>query len=151
MTFDAAAAKTLMQAIQSHAQKLGVFKGGINLHAPLTNVSPDLACWIILDDLTPTPESGLPVVSIIVNMLVLITMSLNTRPLDDVDPAVLGAATVLLNEYANNFTLGGLVRDVEVFRGLKAVAGYSLITGEPYRHVEITLPMIVNDAWTEAP
>lgn len=151
MTFDAAASTALMQAVQSHAQKLGVFRGGVGLRAPISTPPNDLAAWITLDAVDPVVSSGLAAVSIKVTLLVHITMSLNTRPLDAVDPAVLGASAVLMNEYAGNFTLGGLVREVDIFGGLKAQAGYVMFEENPLRTVEITLPMIVNDAWTETP
>lgn len=151
MSFDQAAAKALMQSVQSHAQQLGLFKGGISLHAPISTPPNDLAAWITLESAEPVVSSGLAAVSIHVTLLVHITMSLNTRPLDDVDPAVLGAAAVLMNAYSGAFTLGGLVREVDIFGGLKAEANYLLYEGNPMRTVQVTLPMIVNDAWTEAP
>jgi hypothetical protein len=151
MTFDTAAATALMQAVQSHAQQLGIFRGGVALHAPISTPPNDLAAWITLDDMQPVVSSGLAAVSIMVTLQVHVTMSLNTRPLDSVDPVVLGAVAVLLNAYAGAFTLGGLVREVDIFGGLKASAGYVLFENNPLRAVEITLPMIVNDAWTEVP
>ena len=73
------------------------------------------------------------------------------KPLDGVDPAVLGAVSVLLAAYAGDFTLGGLVREVSIFGGLQAQPGYMDFGGKPLRAVEITVPVIVNDAWDEVP
>jgi hypothetical protein len=151
MSFDAAAGKALMQAVQSHAQQLGVFRGGVALHAPISTPPNDLAAWITLGPVAPVISSGVAAVSIQVTLLIHLTMSLNTRPLDDVDAALLGAAAVLMNAYATSFTLGGLVREVDIFGGMKAEPGYLLYEGNPMRTVEIALPMIVNDAWQETP
>lgn len=149
MTFDTAAAKALLQAVQSHAQELGIFTGNVSVHAPLSTPPNDLACWITVESAQPVVSSGLSAVSIRVTLLIHVTMSLNSRPLDNVDPAVLGAAAALMNAYAGDFTLGGLVREVEIFGGLKAQAGYVMFEGNPLRTAEITLPVIVNDAWQE--
>lgn len=151
MSFDQAAAKALLVAVQSHAMKLGLFGSRVALHAPLNNPPADLAAWITLESAAPTVESGAAAVSIEVTLLVHLTMGTNSRPLDEVDPALLGAAAVLLDEYSTNFTLGGLVREVGIFKGLKVAFGYVMYGGSPLRTAEITLPMIVNDAWTESP
>ena len=99
----------------------------------------------------PVLSSGLAAVSIEVTFVVHVTSSLLQRPLDGVDPGVLGAVSTLLAAYAGDFTLGGLVREVNIFSGLQAQPGYMDFGGKPLRAVEITIPCIVNDAWTESP
>jgi len=55
--------------------------------------------------------------------------------------------------YIGGFTLGGLVRDVDVNgefgTPLEAVYGYVAIDGAMYRVATITIPVIVNDVWTQ--
>jgi len=71
--------------------------------------------------------------------------SLLQRPLDGVDPQILAALVTLVNEYSGNFTLGGLVRNVDLF-GMRAEAGYIPdFEGKPFRVINLTLPLVVND------
>lgn len=149
MAFDQAAAKALFGAMQSHALSLGIFRERVNTHDPLNDPGNDLSCWITLGPVVPVSSSGLAAVSIEVTFMIHLTSSLLQKPLDGVDPAVLGAVTILLGAYAGDFTLGGLVREVNIFGGLRAQPGYMDFGGKPLRAVEITVPCIVNDAWTE--
>jgi hypothetical protein len=60
----------------------------------------------------------------------------------------------LFTAYIGDFTLGGLVRNVDV-RGadgapLDGQAGYLKQDEVLYRVFTITLPVVVNDAWDEA-
>ena len=149
MTFDAAAATALFSALRSHAMTLGLFGRRVAAHAPLSTPGEGLSCWITAGPLTPVTSSGLAAVSIELTVLVHITASMNQKPLDPVDAAVVAAASTLMAAYAGDFTLGGLVREVNIFGGLKADLSYVLFEDKPFRLAEITLPMIVNDAWTE--
>ena len=151
MTFDKAAAQALFDALRSHAMELGIFHGRVNTHAPLAPSGEDVSAWITLGIVRPVQSSGLAAVSIEVTFVIHVTSSLLQRPLDGVDPAVLGAVTTLLAAYAGDFTLGGLVREVSIFGGLQAQPGYMDFGGKPLRAVEITLPCIINDAWDEVP
>ncbi|HEV2375861.1 MAG TPA: hypothetical protein VGS19_27300 [Streptosporangiaceae bacterium] len=151
MTFDKAAATALISAVKSHAESLALFGRKVITHAPLSTPGEGLSCYIELGPVVPTVSSGLAAVSIEVTLSVHILASLNQKPLDAVEAQVLGATSVLLNAYAGAFTLGGLVREVDIFGGMKAEPGYLLFEGKPFRIVTITLPMTVNDAWQEAP
>lgn len=150
MTFDAAASRALFSAVSSHAKSLGIFKA-VATHTPMSPPPNELAAWIILGPVQPVPSSGLAAVSIQVTFLIYVTSSMLQKPLGDIDPGVLGAVSLLMNAYAGAFTLGGLVREVNIFGGLKAEPSYMDFEGKPLRVMEITLPMIVNDAWVEVP
>jgi hypothetical protein len=88
---------------------------------------------------------------------IVITMNDTTaEPLDDVDPAVVGAADALLRRYVGGFTLGGLVSNVDV-RGAAGVpinmaSGWMKLGGDSggrYRSMIITVPLVVNNLWDE--
>jgi hypothetical protein len=149
VTFDAAACTALFSALSSHAKSLGLFGRSVATHAPLSTPGEGLSCWITAGPLVPVVSSGLAAVSIELTVLVHITASMNQKPLDAVDASVVAAASVLMSAYAGAFTLGGLVREVNIFGGLKADLSYVLFEGKPFRLAEITLPMIINDAWNE--
>ena len=149
MSFDAAAASALFSALKSHAMSLGIFGRRVITHAPLSTPGAGLSCYIELGPAVPVTSSGLAAVSIEVTFLVHILAPLNAKPVDEVEADILGATAVLLNAYAGDFTLGGLVREVSIFSGLKADPAYVLFEGAPFRAQEITLPVIINDAWAE--
>lgn len=150
MTFDAAAARALFAAVKSHAESLAIFTT-VATHTPMNAPPAGLSAWIVLGPVQPVTSSGLAAVSIQVTLQIYVASSLQQKPLGSVDPAVLGAVSLLMAAYAGDFNLGGLVREVSIFGGLKADPGYLDFEGKPLRLVEITLPMIVNDAWTEVP
>jgi hypothetical protein len=65
-----------------------------------------------------------------------------------VDPGLLGAVCVLLNAYNGDFTLGGLVRDVDVL-SVRADPAYVEQEGGWYRVMDVTLPIVVNDMFSQ--
>jgi hypothetical protein len=56
--------------------------------------------------------------------------------------------------YSGDFTLGDVVQEVdllgEVGVPLRAQAGYITINQTMYRCMDITLPLIVNDLWSQS-
>src|SRR5579859_1458875 len=149
MSFGKAEATALFAALKSHAMSLGLFGRSVITHAPLNAPGTGLSCYITLGPVAPVISSGQAAVSIEVTFLVHVLSPMLAKPTDSVDPDLLGAVSVLMSAYVNDFTLGGLVREVNIFNGLKADPGYLVFEDKPFRAVEITLPVIVNDAWTE--
>lgn len=80
--------------------------------------------------------------------------SLLSKPEDDTDPDLLYATCLLLAQYSGGFTLGGTVRDIDLLgeagQSLEAQPGYIEHDGKHFRVSELTLPIIINDMWTEA-
>jgi hypothetical protein len=145
MSFDRNAAKALFDALTSHALKLGLFTR-VNSHEPENTPGKGMSCSITLGAIAATTSSGLNSVSGTITFQVRIWSSLMQKPLDAVDPDVLGAVSVLLNEYSGNFTLGGTVRDIDLL-ALKAQPGYLNHEGKEFRVIEISVPIVVNDLW----
>jgi hypothetical protein len=77
-----------------------------------------------------------------------------SEPQDAIDPEMLNAVDVLFTAYNGDFDLGGEVRNIDLLgqfsNGLSAQAGYINVSGNNYRVMTITLPMVVNDAWSQA-
>lgn len=150
MSFDAAAAKAIFDALASHAEKLAIF-ARVNRHEPENAPGNRLSCAIILGGIAAEPAaSGLGAVSGRITFVVHIWSAMMTRPLDGIDPEVLGAVSVLLGEYSGAFSLDGAggTRNVDLM-GLRAQAAYLLQEGKEFRTVQITVPVIVNDLWAE--
>lgn len=147
----------LVNAIASHAAALGVFDS-VPQHEPKNAPGGDLTCAVWAADIVPVQTSGLASTSVRVTFNVRIYLpALNMSPWesDIIDPRIMDAADALLRDYVGAFTLGGLVRDVDV-RGadgnpLSALAGYLTQDGKVYRVMTIFLPLVLNDLWDEAP
>jgi hypothetical protein len=88
----------------------------------------------------------------------MITMNTSTYdPLDAVDPKITSAASSMVRLYVGDFTLGGLVSNVDIFgaggKPLAAEAGWLTIGGDGggrYRSMITTLPLVCNNIWDQA-
>lgn len=146
----------VLDAFVSHALGLGIFQR-VNQHEPVNPPGNGISCAIWVDTLQPT-ESGLDITSALLVFKNRIYSSAIQRPLDEIDPNVLNAVDILWTAYIGDFTLGGLVKNVDV-RGmsgirLSAQAGYVNTPeagGPQMRVMTITLPVQINDVWTESP
>ncbi len=150
---------TLISAVASHAAAIGAFdqvQGGEFTGAP----GNGLSCAVWVNDASPV-TSGLASTSMRVELFVRVYHGAFTDPPDIIDPAAIDAVDLLLADYIGAFTLGGVLRMVDV-RGaygapLRVQAGYLTIgaqqgtSGRTYRVMTIMLPLIVNDLYTEAP
>lgn len=142
-------------ALRTHAAASGYFEATSG-HAVIAAHGTGLAWWCMLDGIVPyAAGSSLNTVTVCVTYKVMITLnSTQTQPQEAVDPSVANATAALFALYVGDFTLGGLVRNVDIFgaagKRLQADAGWmTLGDGARYRAMIITLPLIINDLWTE--
>jgi hypothetical protein len=147
--FSAADAEALFSAIRSMAKKLAVFPAVIG-HDPENAPPAGLSCSIMLGTVKPVTSSGLASVSGEVTLMVHVWNFASKRPLDDVDPAVLAATCSLMGAFAGGFTLGGTVREVDLF-GMDAQPGYVNFEGKEFRTMQISVPIVINDLFEEVP
>lgn len=141
--------------IISHAAATGMFET-VNGHEPKNAPGNGLNVAVWLNSITPFPGgSGLQSVTVCLEYTIRIYLNFQSQPYDAVDPDILRAADRLISEYAGDFTLGGEVRDVDLFgesgTKLQGRAGYLDQDGKKFRAFVITLPMIINDVWAESP
>jgi hypothetical protein len=146
--FDAAQAKALFEAVRSYAQQVNIFQDVIT-HDPWNAPGNRLFCSITLGPVRPVPSSGMASVSGQVTLIVRVWSSAMQKPLDDIDPEALSSISSLMGAFAGGFTLGETVRNVDLF-GMSAVPAYVDFEGKPFRVVEITVPIVINDLWAEA-
>lgn len=144
----------LFDAVMSHASASGYFDV-VNGHE---SVSPPPSGGLVgdvwVDDVVPV-RSGLDSTSTLVVMCIRLKKSATSMPLDAIDPDIIKAVDALCAAYVGDFTLGGLLRNIDI-RGahgqpLRVRAGYLPLDGSLQRVMTIWLPCIVNDLWTEAP
>lgn len=148
-------ATAILAAVQSHALASGLFER-VNGHEPKSAPGNGLTCAVWVQDLRPVAAaSGLATSSARLECQVRVYSNMLAEPQDAIDPRLLGAVDALLTAYHGDFELGGLVRNVDVFGEhgdqLGAKAGYLPQDNRLYRVMDITLPLICNDLWSQIP
>lgn len=146
---------TIRAQVVSHAQTLGLF-GQVLAHEPMSAPGSGLTYAVWATDLGPLPlGSGLASTSSRLELTGRVYMPADTEPMDDVDLQVTGAADALIAAYSGDFELGGNVRHVDLLgaygTALRARFGYLDIGTTTYRMATLTIPLVINDAWTQAP
>lgn len=145
----------IQNALVSHALTLGEFDQ-VSGHEPKNAPGTGLWAAVFLSSGEPVGEiSGLDAASARVAFDIRVSQNMLQEPQDDIDPRIAGAVDTLMAAYCADFTLGGLIRNVDVFgetgRGLFFDAGYFEQDHKHYRAVVVTVPMIVNDVWSLTP
>jgi hypothetical protein len=152
MAFDHAAVEDVFTRVESHALSLGLFDD-VNRHEPKSKPANGLFAAIWVDALRPAHSSGTSSTSIVVSLRVRIYHKAFDLPLDLIDPAVLSATAVLLDEWTGDLDLGGTARAIDLLgmegEALSAQAGYLTLANTVYRAFTITLPVVINDAFTQ--
>lgn len=145
----------ILDRVQSHAAASGLFDRPVGTHEPLNPPGHGLTCAVWPGRITTVRTSGLNSTSVLLVFSVRLYTPAIQEPLDDIDPNLVAAVDVLCTAYNGDFTLGGHVREVDVFgqhgTPLDARDGWLEQDGAVYRVYTITLPLIVNDLWDQAP
>ena len=139
----------------SQAQSLGLFEQVLG-HEPVSAPGSGLiyATWVTR--IAPVPAgSGVSAGTARLELSGRVFMPADSEPQDDVDIAVTGAVDALMSALFEDFTLGGTVRNVDLLGAhgtpLSAQFGFTRFDSTTYRVATLTVPLIINDAWTEAP
>ncbi|MGW6747641.1 hypothetical protein [Streptomyces sp. NPDC055006] len=144
----------ILDGVESHAAASGWFER-VNGHEPKSApTTGGLTCAVWIDSITPVLSSGLGSTSGRLTVMVRLYSPLS-EPEDAVDRNLMAALSDLFSAYCGDFTLGGLIRAVDI-RGahgapLAARAGYLEQDSATFRVFTLTVPLIVNDLWEEAP
>jgi hypothetical protein len=145
--------RTVFSAAESHALASGFF-AAVNGHEPKSPPSSGITCAMWVEQIGPARGgSGLNSTSTRLALYVRLYTPLWQQEPDTIDPALMEALDWLMAAYSGDFTLGGLVRQVDLLGTygdpLSARAGYLSEGGAEYRVMTITLPLIVNDLWNQ--
>jgi len=146
---------TYRSAAMSHAQSLGLFEQVLD-HEPVSAPGSGLTYALWVTDIAPIPaRSGLSSVTVRLELNGRVFLPADTEPAGDVDVAVTGAVNGLMNAYAGDFELGGSVAEVDLLGAygalLRARLGYTRLDSTTYRVATLTIPLVIDDVWTEAP
>lgn len=145
----------LFDAMESHALSTGLFES-VNGHEPKRASGNGLTAAVWMQDIGPVPESsGLSATTGLLTFFLRIYQNMLMQPQDAIDPMVTEAVNSLLIAYSGDFELGGNVRNVDLLGstgiGLSARAGYINQDGKLFRVMTITIPLIINDLWSQSP
>lgn len=153
MTFDQQAVSNLTDYVVSVPKTTGMFRR-VNGHEPKSAPGTGLSLAVWADSIQPIAQaSGLASTSGVVTYLARAYGNMLQKPEDDIDPRLMAAGSVLIGAYSADFTLGGLVRNIDLLgmygRKMGGQAGYVTIGGSMYRIFTVTVPCVVNDLWPQ--
>lgn len=139
----------------SHLQNLGVFSLVNDFEpkaAPLNG--PHAALW--LESFAPARgRSGLQSTTMRLAFNLRISMNMISEPQSGTDPLVLTATALAIREFSGDFDLNGSISHVDLLGAygdpLQGRAGYLDQDGKKYRVMVVTIPLIINDVFDQAP
>lgn len=148
--------RPILTAIVDHALVTGLFET-VNRHETVSPPGHGLHAEVWRETTEPASRaSGLVATSVRLVFTLRIKTSAIAEPRDEIDPMMDDAVDALMNAYTGDFTLGGLVRNVDLLGAhgipLRSRAGYLPpgSAGEAQqRVVDITIPVIKNDVWNQ--
>lgn len=145
----------LVNAVASYAGTTGEFER-VATHEPKSKPGNGLTCSMWYDEIAPIASaSGLASVTGLITITMRPQMPFLAQPADQTDPLIMRAVAALITKFAGGFTMAGVVRNVDLLgmhsQGLRAKTGYVNQDGTVYRVTDVSLPLIVNDLFQEAP
>lgn len=154
--FDGAAVLALLAAVKTVPAKLGSLRSSVVFHEPRVPPStlPALALW--LGPLEPIGAvSGLSEVSGRVTVQGRIYICTAEKVSDKTEEQLLTLMSAVLGGFAGAFTLGGEAMMCDLLGAygtkLSAQPGYVEYASAAYRVAEVSVPVIIDPLWTEAP
>lgn len=144
---------SLVDELVSKALQLGLFEK-VNVHEPKSQPGNGMTAAVWVDHIQPVAQaSGLNSTSVLVGFTFRIYQSAFTEPQDAIDPNVMVAVDTLLDKFSGNFTLGGVAREIDLLgefgTPLSAQAGWLNIDGKIFRIMDVNLPVVINDVWSQ--
>jgi hypothetical protein len=152
--FNDKAINDVIDRIVSFALTLGRFDS-VNAHEPKSAPGHNITFALWAQAIRPARLSGLAATSLNVIFQGRIYVPFNQVPFDMIDPNVMAATTDLMGALSGDFDLGGVanVREIDLLGAngvtLSAQAGYVEIDRRMYRIMTLTIPIIINDAFTQ--
>jgi hypothetical protein len=147
--------QALVDAVASYAATTGEFDT-VNTHEPKAKPGTGVTCSIWVDEILPlAAASGLAAVTGLVTMAMRVQRPFLAHQLDQIDPLIMRATAALMTVFAGGFTMGAVVRNVDLLgqhsQGLRSKAGYVNQDGTVYRVMDCSLPLVINDLFSEVP
>lgn len=146
-------ADQLVTAVADPVAQLGIFER-VTRHEPKNAPGSGLTAAIWVQRIDPLgPGSGLDETSVKVEMNIRMSTNMLAEPQDEIDPKIMTAAFQLMGAYSGDFTLGGLIRSVDLLgmygTPMSAQAGYLTHDQKLYRIMTLIIPLIINDVFDQ--
>lgn len=147
--------QAIIDRLASHAKATGLFDR-VNKHEPKNKPGRGLTCAIWVDRIEHARgRSGLIATDARVVLNVRVYTNMLQEPQDAIDPNVMKATDILFEKYSGDFDLGDDSRTIDLLgmtqgHPLFSQSGYINIDNMVYRVITITVPVIVENAWTQA-
>lgn len=146
----------IFDAIVSDIQASGYFSK-VNQHEPKRKpLTPGLTAAVWLQTMVPLAgASGLNSTSAMLVFTARFYSNMLKEPQDGIDPNLMRATSNVMRRYHDNFDFGlhPTVRNVDLLgefgQPLAAQAGYVEIDGTMFRVMDLTIPVVINDVWTQ--
>lgn len=144
-------------ALLTHAKSTGAISTTVGYEPKSAPGLTGITCGIWFSEMEPYPGgSGLDSTTAVLTMMARLYRGFITKPEGDIDIKLMEAAHVLITRLSSDFTLGGIVRNIDLLGeatsgGLRPEFGYVDLDNKKFRVVDITIPMIVNDVWDQEP
>ncbi len=131
----------------------------VNTAEPKSAPGSGVTCSIWVQSIGPIVDSGLASTSVRLELSVRIYKSMISPDDDRIDPTMTAAMLSLMEDYSGDFalsiiTVAPTVRMIDLLGAhgtpLSADSGYISIDNGLYRVLTLTVPIILNDVWTQA-
>lgn len=120
----------------------------VDTHEPVSPPGNRMYCSIMLGPFRPVTISGLNSVSGQMTFAMRLWLKARQRPLDKIDMELLAAATTLIGALSSQFTLKGTVRNINLL-AMAATPAWVEMEGEQFRVIEVAVPVVINDMFTQ--
>lgn len=148
--------RAIRAELVSHAERLGVFDR-VGQHEPANAPGNGLSAWYWLDRVRPDPTvSGLASTSAVVVFNARLATSMTGLDGDEIDPNLVDALDALFASYHLDFSLNSSAMHIDLLGRskveiLRSEAGYFEQDGQVFRAFMVWIPVVIADAWTQAP
>lgn len=144
----------MLNVLVSHASSSGFFER-VNGHEAIGSPGNGLSLGIWFQRVRPVGQvSGLTSTSARVEFSGRIYSPALQEPQDGIDPAIVAAADAMFVAYGGDFDLGSTVRNVDLLgqtgEPLSATAGWLDLGEVKHRVIDLLIPVVVNDVWTQS-
>lgn len=145
--------KTISDRLQSHLLASGLFEK-VNGAEPKSPPAGSLTAAVWVDRIAPVPtDSPLNATTALLVAMIRLYSPMLQEPQDAIDPALVAATDTIIGDLSADYTLDGTIRNVDLLgqsgTSLGAQAGYVSIQQTMYRVIDITVPCLVSDAWSQ--
>jgi hypothetical protein len=144
----------VIDRLSSHAQSTGHFDR-VQTFEPTNRPGRGLTCGIWIDRIEPASGmSGLNKTTVRAVFTVRLYSSMLSEPRDLIDPNLIIACQDLMEAYTNDFDLGDTVKMIDLLGAsqghpLSMQSGYIEMDAKVFRVLTITVPVVLNDVWTQ--